>query len=231
MADRIEKVYSKRLGMITGTVESIVHVEMLKGLVKTDKGALVKEYGHIAGVETQYATQTIVDSVFSEDERFLERAALPIEEELPMGSKGFFLGLKDGCYGHPLQIAGHKKDDKVDVWIATAKGRNEMWAKQVVRNVEQNTPYFPAFRVAQQLQMNPLALSKITSAFNVTSSSLRLNLGLNLKFEAKQQKVLGYSRKGQSGWEYSAKAIDLISQYMINFPEFFAGIQTFSKTS
>ena len=225
MAERIEKVYSKRLGMVIGTVDSIVHVEMLKGLNKTQEGNLVKEYGSIAGVETQYATQTIVDSVISEDERFLERAALPIEEELPLGSNGFFLGLKDGCYGRPSQIAGHKEDDKVDIWIATAMGRDEKWAKNIVRQVERTIPYFPAFRVASQLQMNPLALSKITSSFNVISSELRLNLGLNLKFEAKQQKVLGYSRKGQSGWEYSPKAIDLISQYMINFPEFIAGVQ------
>ncbi|KAL9088853.1 MAG: hypothetical protein Q9159_002816 [Coniocarpon cinnabarinum] len=225
MADRLEKIYSKRLGMIVGTIDSIVHVEMLKGLKKTEKGDLVKEYGPIAGVETQYATQTIVDSVISEDERFLERDALPIEEELPLKSNGFFLGLKEGCYGRPLEIAAHRPNDKVDVWLATARGRDESWGKTMVESLQQNTPYFPAYRVASQLQMNPLALSKLTSSFNVISSSLRLNLGLNLKFEAKQQKVLGYSRKGQSGWEYSVKAVTLISQYMINFPDFIAGIQ------
>ena len=225
MAERIEKVYSKRLGVITGTVDSLVHVEMLKGLTKTERGDFVKQYGHIPGVETQYATQTIVDSVLSEDERFLERAALPIEEELPIDSRAFFLGLKDGCYGRPVSIAGHRGDEKVDLWLSMAKGRNEQWGKAMVKHAEQSTPYFPAFRVATLLQMNPLALSKITSSFTVTSSSLRLNLGLNLKFEAKQQKVLGYSRKGQSGWEYSPKAVELISQYMINFPDFIAGVQ------
>jgi len=61
--------------------------------------------------------------------------------------------------------------------------------------------------VAQMLNLHPLVLSKLTSAFNVMSSGLRLNLGLNLKFEAKKLKVLGYSRKNASGWEYSNKAI------------------------
>jgi 5'-3' exoribonuclease 1 len=74
------------------------------------------------------------------------------------------------------------------------------------------------------LNLNPLVLSKLTSSFSVNSSGLRLNLGLNLKFEAKKLKVLGYSRKGDTGWEYSQKAIDLIAQYMIKFPEFIAGI-------
>jgi 5'-3' exoribonuclease 1 len=45
-----------------------------------------------------------------------------------------------------------------------------------------------------------------------------------LKFEAKKLKVLGYSRKSANGWEYSQKAVDLLVQYMIKFPEFFAGI-------
>ena len=225
VADRIEAVYNKRLGIIIGSVESLIHIEMLKGLKKTDDGDLVKEYGAVPGIETQYATQTVVDSVISEDERFLERAALPIEEELPVGSNGFFLGLKDGCYGKPVQIDGHREKNKVDIWVLTVGNHDEQWAKGMVRQLESATVYLPAFRVAQNLQMNPLALSKITSSFNVTSSSLRLNLGLNLKFESRQLKVLGYSRKGQSGWEYSRKAIDLIQQYMIRFPEFIAGIQ------
>ena len=53
----------------------------------------------------------------------------------------------------------------------------------------------------------------------------RVNLGLNLKFEAKKLKVLGYSRRGPTGWEFSQKAIDLVRLYMIKFPEFIAGIQ------
>ena len=225
MSERIEKVYSKRLGMIIGTVESIVHVEVLKGLTKTNKGDLIKEYGTVPGIESQYATQTIVDSVLSEDERFLERTALPIEEEFPLGSRGFFLGLKDGCYGRPLEISQHRENDKVDVWISTSKNHSERWGRDLAKQMEASRPYFRAYLVAKQLSLNPLALSKITSSFNVTSSSLRLNLGLNLKFESKQLKVLGYSRKVNNGWEYSPKAVELITQYMIKFPEFIAGVQ------
>ena len=60
-AGRIETVYSKRLGMVIGTVESLVQVEMLIGLLKTEEGATVKEYAPVAGMEPDYATQTIVD--------------------------------------------------------------------------------------------------------------------------------------------------------------------------
>lgn len=53
----------------------------------------------------------------------------------------------------------------------------------------------------------------------------RLNLGLNLKFEAKKLKVLGYSRRGDNGWEFSQKAVDLVREYITKFPQFFQGIQ------
>lgn len=224
-AERIETFYSKRLGMITGPVGSLVHVEMLKGLRKTEKGALEKEYGEIPGVEAQYATQTLVDKVVSEDQRFLEQDALPIEEEYAINSRAFCLALKDGIYGRPVQVYSHSSSaDKVDVWVSNVK-TDESWAKSIVRDAERKTRYWPSFQVARQLNLSPLVLSKITSSFTVLSSSLRLNLGLNLKFEAKKQKVLGYSRKGPSGWEFSQKAIDLITQYMVQFPEFIAGVQ------
>lgn len=223
--ERVENFYSKRLGVIIGDVESLVHVELLKGLKKTNAGDMIKEYGEILGIENEYATQTVVDRVISEDERFLEKAALPIEEEFPEGSRAFFLG--EIAFGRPLQVQKcYAGEDKCDILVAMpAKGRDESWARAIALNAEKTTPYMPSFQVARQLSLNPLALSRITSSFSVTSSSLRLNLGLNLKFEAKKQKVLGYSRKGTSGWEFTQKAIDLIVQYMVRFPEFIAGIQ------
>ncbi|KAB2578160.1 5'-3' exoribonuclease 1 [Lasiodiplodia theobromae] len=225
-ANRIESFYSKRLATDIGDVESLVHVEMLKGLRKTDEGATVKEYGIIPGQETDFATQTIVDEVVSEDQRFLEKAAVPIEEEFPVGSRAFFLG--EFAYGRPLEVLGHA-GGKAEAWVLVAKGKEQDFGKQIVKKAESQANYRPSYAVARQLQMNPLALSRVTSSLSVNSSGLRLNLGLNLKFEAKKLKVLGYSRKGETGWEYSPKAIDLITQYMIQFPEFFAVLQANPK--
>lgn len=221
-ANRIESVYSKRLGMMIGTVESLVQVEMLVGLTKTERGATVKEYAPIPGMEPDYATQTIVDRVVSEDQRFLEKEALPIAEEFPVGTKAFFLG--DMAYGRPLEVTGHQ-GERAEVWVSVLTAREPEFGHDISRAAERQYPYTPSFQVAKMLRLHPLVLSKLTSAFNVNSSGLRLNLGLNLKFEAKKQKVLGYSRKGPTGWEYSQKAIDLLVQYMTMFPEFVARIE------
>ena len=221
-SQRIEGFYSKRLGMIIGEVESLIHVDMLKGLTKTDEGATIKEYAHIPGIETDYASQLVVSEVISEDQRFLEKAALPIEEEFPEGTKAFFLG--EFNYGRPLEVL-HHTGNKADVWISVAKGRETEFGREIAIDAQRLSPYTPSFAVARMLGLNPLVLSKITSSFQVSLDDTRVNLGLNLKFEAKKLKVLGYSRRGGSGWEFSEKAIQLLQQYMVKFPEFIAGIQ------
>lgn len=222
-AERIENTYSKRLGVIIGPVESLTHVEMLKGLKKMDDGATVKEYAVIPGQDTEYASQVVVDEVISEDQRFLEKAALPVEEEFPVDDRIFFLG--DFNYGRPGLVEGHV-DHKLQISLSTIKGKEIEFGRNIVHNAKSTTQYTPSFAVAKMLGLHPLVLSKITSSFQVSAvGQLRVNLGLNLKFEGKKLKVLGYSRRADNGWEFSNKAIELISTYMTKFPHFFAGIQ------
>ena len=80
--------------------------------------------------------------------------------------------------------------------------------------------------------MSSLALSKVTSSLHVIckTSDARYNLGLNLKFDSKKKKVLGYSQKTPQGWEYSQKAVDVLKEYRERFPEFFNGIERKSRT-
>jgi 5'-3' exoribonuclease 1 len=222
-ADRIENFYSKRLGIQIGPVDSLVSVHMLKGLIKTDEGATVKEYGEIPGMETEYASQIIVDEVVNEDERFIEKAALPVEEEFPLKSVGFFLG--DFNYGQPLEVVGYT-GGKVTIWLAVLEKREPDFAKKIIHDAQKGMHYMPSYMVAKQLDLHPLTLSKITSSYFIrTVGDLRVNLGLNLKFEARKQKVLGYSRKSQTGWEFSPAAVHLILEYMTRFPDFFAGVK------
>ena len=221
-AERIESNYSKRLGMVIGEIQSLVHVDILKGLKKTDGGATIKEYGQIEGIESNYASQMVVKEVTNEDQRFLEHAALPIEEEFPVGSRAFFLG--EFNYGRPLEVVGHS-NTKADVWVSTVSAKVPEFGRQIATDADRLSPYSPSYAVSKMLGLNPLVLSKLTSSFQVEVGKDRVNLGLNLKFEAKKQKVLGYSRKSDRGWEYSQKAIQLIQQYMIKFPGFIAGIQ------
>lgn len=65
--------------------------------------------------------------------------------------------------------------------------------------------------------MTGRAMSRITSSFLViTNNNQKVNLGLNIKFEAKSLKVVGYSRKNDRYWEYSQKTIDLLKEYQVS---------------
>ncbi|CAN8095854.1 unnamed protein product [Discula destructiva] len=218
-----EDFYSKRLGVLIGDVESMVHVEMLKGLVKTDEGATLKEYGEISGMRDFYAAQTIVNDVVNEDERFLEKAAQPLQEEFPVGCQAFYLG--DFNYGRPLVVTGYA-GPKLEISVSVMKTREPDFAKQVIFKHERQNRYRPSFMVTKDLGLHPLAFSKITSSYQVTTvGGLKVNLGLNLKFESRKMKVLGYTRKTDSGWEFSDKSVNLVIEYMTKFPDFFAGVQ------
>lgn len=222
-SNRIEENYSARLGVVTGEVEVLVHVAPLRGLRRTEEGAMVKDYAEQSAIsEVPYAVQTTVAEVHSEDVRYIEKAPLPVEEEFPVNSVAFFLG--EFNYGRPLKVIGHQ-ESKVDIQILTLKVKESVdFARAIVKQSEAEKPYFPSYTVATLVNLKPLPLSKITSSFSVVVGETRLNLGLSLKFEARRQKVLGYSKRVPEGWQFSDKALALIKEYKTKFPEFIDGL-------
>ncbi|KAJ1550796.1 hypothetical protein HK096_004972, partial [Nowakowskiella sp. JEL0078] len=102
----------------------------------------------------------------------------------------------------------------------------------IVRDFEQAEQYTPAYIVAKQLKVAALTLSRLTSSLFVLTknSDQRVNIGLSLKFDAKNKKVLGYTRKNNNVWEFSVKAIQLLQDYKAKFPEIFAGLDRKPKS-
>ncbi|CAG8710122.1 28270_t:CDS:10, partial [Gigaspora margarita] len=225
-ADKLEQNYNKRYGTITGTVEIIVHVLMLKGLRRLSNGALVKEYAN-PNEEMEYAIQTTVNSVECEDPRYEEKPATQIAEEFPIETQIFFLGsLYYGCPG--IVVSNAKKNLAVKLVIDPNNSVEPDFGKKIANDFDNRVKYQPSFQVAKRLSMSGLTLSKLTASLYVIckSTDQRVNLGLNLKFEAKKQKVLGYTRKSRdSGWEYSEKAMQILAQYKEKFPEFIQALE------
>lgn len=75
---------------------------MLTGLKRLESGAFVKDYEE-QDKEVEHAVQMCLSEVSSEDPRYLERAAPPLSEEFPDGSKIFFLG--EHAYGVAAQVS------------------------------------------------------------------------------------------------------------------------------
>ncbi|KAG7094057.1 hypothetical protein E1B28_007676 [Marasmius oreades] len=238
-AQRIEDVYSKRCGVVTGEVEVLVHVRPLKGLKRLDTGAFVKDY-ESEDKETEQALQMCVISA-SEDPRYLERPAPPLAEEFPEGSKIFFLG--EHAYGVAAQVSKTDEEDRtLSVILAffPSDKAERVKFKEIVEasnipaiSSKSNGAYVPSYIAANQVNLSGRALSKITSSFMVlTSDNQKHNLGLCLKYEAKSLKVIGYTRKDKEGgrhWEFSQKALALIREYIQRFPEVFDALEADSK--
>ncbi|KAI8802810.1 XRN 5'-3' exonuclease N-terminus-domain-containing protein [Cladochytrium replicatum] len=231
-SERIESQYSKRFGTLVGQVDVVVHVRPLKGMKLEEDGSLVKDFGG-KNEEVDIALQTIVESVEYEDPRHEPKPPPPIEVEFPVGSTVFFLADPEN-YGVLAEVTGHK-GNTLSIRIPRAKDKSKAGEPTVTRDIarkaEASEHYLPSFRVASALRMNRLVLSKVTSSLHVVSRKMdqRFNLGLNLKFDSKKKKVLGYTRKTDAGWEYSAKAVQLIEQYRNRFPDFFAGLERREK--
>ncbi|QRV74976.1 5'-3' exoribonuclease [Ceratobasidium sp. AG-Ba] len=218
-AEKIATTYSKRFAVEIGDVDILLHVRPLKGLKRKEDGSFVKDYSGPES-ETEQAVQLSLMSVASEDQRFVERPAAPLNQEYPVGTNVFFLG--EHTYGTPALVKD-TTDNKASLMIVFNPNERAEIEKFRALALERNVGgYQPARNISYKLRISGLALSKITSSLMISNGSQKTNLGLSLKFEAKSMKVLGYSRKSDQGWEFSEQAVELIREYKAAFPSIFA---------
>ncbi|KAJ3213714.1 hypothetical protein HDU67_002555 [Dinochytrium kinnereticum] len=227
-SERIDLFYSKRFGTLIGPIEITVGVRLLKGLKLGEDGSLIKDFGSEGSSEVDYALQTVITGVEHEDPRMKEMPPPPLTDEFPLSSQIFFLGNIN--YGCMAEVKGHMPDGLcIRLWRPLTNSLLD--DLNVTRNIaiscEQMDRYLPSFKVSKAVGLSSLVLSKITSSLQVISKKgdQKFNIGLNLKFEGKGKKVLGFTRKSENGWEYSQRALDLIKEYKDKFPEVFSGLE------
>lgn len=219
--------WDKLKGVKLGEIDGLVYVQPVSGLIRNQKGAYVKTFSKEIEV---YPIQVVVKEVINKDERYATRPPLPIEEEFPLDSQVIFLG--DMAYGSPATVVGYI-DDKLSVKISKIQSTAEPNIGKKRLAIEQREiKYLPSYEVSKMLRISPLLLSRITSQFMVQDEKSKLNIGLELKFEMKKQKALGYTRKLANGkfWEFSPLAINLINTYKTNFPGLFKKLESFAKS-
>lgn len=211
-ANGFKRTFSRK-GVKIGQVPILVHLAPLKGMKRTPEGALVKEYGedHVT-----LPLQTLVESVQNEDERYIERPPLPVEEEYPIGSKAVYLG--PSAYGNPVTVTGHGSNTVHVEVLKLSKGEISL-GHIIEKREKQHLRFMPSYRVAKEIGISTYYLSRITTKYLVEINGKTYDVGLNIRSEAKKLKVLGYSQKSLQGWEYSALTTTLIKQYLQAFPD------------
>ncbi|CCH46556.1 5'-3' exoribonuclease 1 [Wickerhamomyces ciferrii] len=202
-------------------VRALVKVLPVSGLKRTTSGAYVKSY---AKEEELYPLELVVENVKNKDERFTERPPVPINEEFPIDSKVIFLGAY--AYGGEATVTGYHSTTRLDLSVVKKSIKDEPTIGTSKAALEKRSmQYYPSYEVARMLNLQGLFLSKITSSFLIEGSKgQRIFIGLDLKFEARREKVLGFTRKSERGWEFSSLAIQLITDYRRQFPDVFNAI-------
>lgn len=59
---------------------------------------------------------------------------------------------------------------------------------------------------------------------SLNKNSSKINVGLNLKLNKKNEEIPGYTKKIEGQWLYSQKSINLVRDYMKHCPELFSYI-------
>ncbi|KAJ1938472.1 exonuclease II Exo2, partial [Linderina macrospora] len=179
--------------------------------------------------------------------RFSEHEPLPIEKALPLKERVFFLA-RTPLYGSPGKVIGHSGDSAgnangVDVQLLintnerAAKGENFLGVN-VLNHYHQAgyERYRPSYVVARELGITSLVLSRVTSKMllldaHASGKEARIHAGLDLKFEGKRLKVVGYTKRGANGWMYSDRAAELVWKYKQDFPLLFRELSANSDKS
>ncbi|XP_075970890.1 5'-3' exoribonuclease pacman isoform X2 [Anticarsia gemmatalis] len=215
-----------RLGIELGDVRTIIHAVNLKGFkyVIQDNVKMVQEAEWCA-VPCGYALQAVVPDVRAHVIQEGGQFSTP-QEAYPPGSHVFLLTAGQH-YGSLATVVDSEciKSGRIKVSL-TERG-------EPVPSVHNfSSPYKSAHHAAAACGISPQMLSRITGTVLViagerhdrpTESLNKLNIGLNLKFNKKNQEVSGFTRRCRvsNAWSYSSRCIALVRAYAAKFPELF----------
>jgi len=223
----IQHRYKDRFGVEVGETQILVHACVMSGrqFVFGNKGriSLEKQW---AKISQPFALQTIVRDIAVHDPGFKHYTSL--DELFSQGTACFMLGTPYyGSQGWVLQIDPEHKGRIQLRFLVPAEPELHEVARQQERN---RTPYVPGYNAAQQLGITSHILSRITGSIFVMlgareqqpDTASKANIGLNLKFNKRNEEVAGFTKKAEDNtWLYSSACINVLRDYQEKFPEVF----------
>ncbi|XP_063888211.1 5'-3' exoribonuclease 1-like [Scylla paramamosain] len=185
-------------------------------------------------VVQSYPLQTIVKDIGVHSPGY--QMHLTPQEYFPPRTKVFMLGQPHyGAMGEVIEIdPSHKGRIRVAMTVMHEPSFDVVRGKQ--NQLEER--YMTAYHAAQRLGISSHLLSRLTGTvflappmgdglLDEAEMRNKLNIGLNLKNNKKNEEVSGYSRKikevgvDKTTWLYSDKAVEAMMEYHAKFPEIF----------
>ncbi|XP_053162862.1 5'-3' exoribonuclease 1 isoform X2 [Hemicordylus capensis] len=225
----ISEHYQRRKGVIINETSVIVYAQLLTGrryqLNQNGEVHLEKQWSKQV---LPFAYQTIVKDINAFDSRFSRIKTL--DDLFPIGCTVFMLGTPYyGCTGEVQDSSDVISEGRIRVVFNIPC---EPQLDVLIQNQHKySVKYNPGYVLASRLGVSGYLVSRFTGSIFIGRGSRRnphgdhkANVGLNLKFNKKNEEVPGYTKKVGNEWMYSSAVEQLLAEYLERVPELFSFI-------
>ncbi|XP_061492908.1 5'-3' exoribonuclease 1 isoform X2 [Rhineura floridana] len=220
----ISEHYQRRKGVIINETSIIVYAQLLTGrryqLNQSGEVYLEKQWSKQI---LPFAYQTIVKDIKAFDSRFSKIKTL--DDLFPLGCIVFMLGTPYyGCTGEVQDSCDVILESRIRVVFNIPC---EPQLDALIQNQHKySVKYNPGYVLASRLGVSGYLVSRFTGSIFIGRGSRRnphgdhkANVGLNLKFNKKNEEVPGYTKKIGNEWMYSSAVEQLLAEYLERVPE------------
>ncbi|XP_066513701.1 5'-3' exoribonuclease 1-like isoform X3 [Hoplias malabaricus] len=222
----LTEYHNKRKGIVIHETDILLYTQLLTGrkYIVTQNGSvhLEKQWGKQI---LPFPFQTIVKDIKAFDSSLSRFKTL--EELFPLGTSVFMVG-------NPYYGALGEVQDSSDV-ISEGRVRVvftmpcEPQLDALIQNQHKySVKYSPGYVLASRLGITSYLVSRFSGSIFIGRGSKknphgeqRANVGLNLKFNKKNEEVPGYTKRTEKEWLYSAGVEELLAEYLERFAEVF----------
>uniref|UniRef100_A0A8C1RMS1 5'-3' exoribonuclease 1 n=1 Tax=Cyprinus carpio TaxID=7962 RepID=A0A8C1RMS1_CYPCA len=222
----LSEYFSKRKGIVINETDVVVYGQLLTGrkyvIGQSGKVHLEKQF---AKQVLPFPFQTIVKDIKAFDSSLAHFKTL--EELFPPGTVVFMVG-------NPYYGAMGDVQDSSDV-ISEGRVRVvfsvpcEPQLDALIQNQHKySVKYSPGYVLASRLGVTSYLVSRFSGSIFIGRGSKKnphgeqkANVGLNLKFNKKNEEVPGYTKRTEKEWLYSAAVEELLAEYLERFSELF----------
>ncbi|CAJ1071465.1 '-3' exoribonuclease 1 isoform X1 [Xyrichtys novacula] len=222
----ISEHYLKRKGITVNETSVVLYGQLLTGRKYVPKANGVVE------LEKQWAKQVLpfaYQTVVKDIKAFYSslNCFKSLDELFPLGTAVFMVGNPYyGAMGEVQDSSDVIKDGRVRVVFNVP---HEPQLEPLIQNQHKYcVKYSPGYVLASRLGITSYLVSRFSGSIFIGRGSKKnpcgeqkANVGLNLKFNKKNEEVPGYTKKTEKEWLYSAAVEELLAEYLDRFSEVF----------
>ncbi|XP_062338193.1 5'-3' exoribonuclease 1 isoform X1 [Osmerus eperlanus] len=222
----ITEHFNKRKGIVVNETFVLLYVQQLTGrkYIPGQSGEvhLEKQWAKQA---LPFAYQTVVKDIKAFDSSHSRFKTL--EELFPLATSVFMVGSPYyGAMGEVQESSDVIKEGRVRVVFTVP---HEPQLEALIQNQHRYcVKYSPGYFVASRLGVTSYLVSRFSGSIFIGRGSKKnphgeqkANVGLNLKFNKKNEEVPGYTKRTEKEWLYSPAVEELLSEYLDRFSEVF----------